>query len=178
MHFSEPPPNFKLRSRLRSEETWLLQLIGVNAEALLYQLPSAVKEQCQQVKELRMESSKDYYLMLGSAINPPTRIGMEEVLREWDRAKPLVVAGFGTEQLKQYGFSNIQIVGSVNDEKLLDLQLHCKALIVNQPATTGALTRIEEFLAAGIPIYANENSVRSYRQRHEIYIYSNIKKLI
>lgn len=162
---------------ISNEETWLLQLMGVNAEALLYQLPTAIKEQCQKVKERRVESSKDYYLMLGSAINPPTRIGMEEVLREWDSAKPLVVAGFGTEQLKQYESGEVQIVGGVNDEELLDLQLHCKALIVNQPATTGALTRIEEFLAAGIPIYANENSVRSYQNREGISIFTAISDM-
>ena len=163
---------------ISNEETWLLQLMGVNAEALLYQLPTAIKEQCQKVKERRMESSKDYYLMLGSAINPPTRIGMEEVLREWDSAKPLVVAGFGTEQLKQYESGEVQIVGGVNDEELLDLQLHCKALIVNQPATTGALTRIEEFIAADIPIYANENSVRSYRNREGIRIFNSVSEIL
>ena len=158
---------------ISNEETWLLQLMGVNAEALLYQLPAVVKEQCQKVKERRMQSSKDYYLMLGSAINPPTRLGMEEVLNNWNRATPLIVAGFGTEQFKQYESGKVQILGGVNDEELLALQLHCKALIVNQPATTGALTRIEEFLEAGIPIIANENSIRSYRNREGINMLTN-----
>ena len=153
---------------ISNEETWLLQLMGVNASALLYELPAVVKEQCDKVAELRKQSSKDYYLMLGSAINPPTRIGMEEVLNAWDNLVPLVVAGFGTEQLKKHESGEIHIIGGVADEQLLDLQVHCKALIVNQPATTGALTRIEEFLAAGIPIIANENSIRSYRNREGI----------
>lgn len=163
---------------ISNEETWLLQLMGVNASSLLYELPSAVKEQCNKVAELRKQSSKDYYLMLGSAINPPTRIGMEEVLKAWDNSVPLVVAGFGTEQLKQYESGEIRIIGGVVDEQLLDLQVHCKALIVNQPATTGALTRIEEFLAAEIPIYANENSIRSYRNRDGIKIVNSIKEIM
>lgn len=158
---------------ISNEETWLLQLMGVNATALLYQLPIAFKKQCDKVAETRKQSSKDYYLMLGSAINPPTRIGMEEVLKAWDISIPLVVAGFGTEQLKQYESGEIRIIGGVVDEQLLDLQVHCKALIVNQPATTGALTRIEEFIEASIPIYANENSIRSYRGRKGIYIVSS-----
>lgn len=158
---------------ISNEETWLLQLMGVNASALLYELPAAIKEQCDKVAEARKQSSKDYYLMLGSAINPPTRIGMEEVLNTWDHSVPLVVAGFGTEQLKQYESGEIRIIGGVVDEQLLDLQVHCKALIVNQPATTGALTRIEEFIEASIPIYANENSIRSYRGRKGIYIVSS-----
>lgn len=163
---------------ISNEETWLLQLMGVNASVLLYELPSAVKEQCDKVAELRKKSSKDYYLMLGSAINPPTRIGMEEVLREWNCNVPLIVAGFGTEKLKQYESGEVHIIGGVQDEKLLDLQVHCKALIVNQPATTGALTRIEEFLAADIPIYANENSIRSYRNREGIRIFNSVSEIL
>lgn len=163
---------------ISNEETWLLQLMGVNASVLLYELPSAVKEQCDKVAELRKKSSKDYYLMLGSAINPPTRIGMEEVLREWDCNVPLIVAGFGTEKLKHYELGKVHIIGGVQDEKLLDLQVHCKALIVNQPATTGALTRIEEFIAADIPIYANENSVRSYRNREGIRIFNSVSEIL
>lgn len=163
---------------ISNEETWLLQLMGVNASALLYELPSAVKKQCDKVAELRKKNSKDYYLMLGSAINPPTRIGMEEVLREWNCNVPLIVAGFGTEKLKQYESGEVHIIGVVQDEKLLDLQVHCKALIVNQPATTGALTRIEEFLAADIPIYANENSIRSYRNREGIRIFNSVSEIL
>jgi len=163
---------------ISNEETWLLQLMGVNASVLLYELPSAVKEQCDKVAELRKKSSKDYYLMLGSAINPPTRIGMEEVLREWHCNVPLIVAGFGTEKLKHYELGKVHIIGGVQDEKLLDLQVHCKALIVNQPATTGALTRIEEFLAAGIPIIANENSIRSYRNREGIKIFNSVSEIL
>lgn len=162
---------------ISNEETWLLQLMGVKAEALLYQLPTAVKEQCDKVAELRKQSAKDYYLMLGSAINPPTRIGMEEVLNAWDNSIPLVVAGFGTEQLKKHESGEIRIIGGVLDEQLLDLQVHCKALIVNQPATTGALTRIEEFLKASIPIYANENSIRSYQNRNGIMIFFEISEI-
>ena len=163
---------------ISNEETWLLQLMGVKAEALLYQLPTAVKEQCDKVAELRKQSAKDYYLMLGSAINPPTRLGMEEVLQDWNCNVPLIVVGFGTEQLKQYESGEVRIIGGVQDEQLLDLQVHCKALIVNQPATTGALTRIEEFLAAEIPIYANENSIRSYRNRDGIKIFNAVNAII
>lgn len=163
---------------ISNEETWLLQLMGVNASALLYELPVVVKEQCDKVAELRKQSAKDYYLMLGSAINPPTRIGMKEVLQDWNCNVPLIVAGFGTEHLKQYESGEVRIMGGVQDEQLLDLQVHCKALIVNQPATTGALTRIEEFLAADIPIYANENSVRSYRNREGIRIFNSVSEIL
>lgn len=163
---------------ISNEETWLLQLMGVKAKALLYQLPTVVKEQCDKVAELRKQSAKDYYLMLGSAINPPTCLGMEEVLQDWNCNVPLIVAGFGTEQLKQYESGEVRIIGGVQDEQLLDLQVHCKALIVNQPATTGALTRIEEFIAADIPIYANENSVRSYRNREGIRIFNSVSEIL
>ena len=162
---------------ISNEETWLLQLMGVNVTALLYQLPTIVKKQCDKVAEARKRSSKDYYLMLGSAINPPTRIGMEEVLNAWDYSVPLVVAGFGTEQLKQYESGEVCIIGEVGDEQLHDLQVHCKALVVNQPATTGALTRIEEFLESSIPIYANENSIRSYLNRDGITIFFEISEI-
>lgn len=160
------------------EEAWFLQLMKINAHYLPYQLPKDVKNRCAQIKEKRKSSSKDYFLMLGSAINPPTRLGMEAVINCWDTEQTLIVAGFGTEDIKNNSNNdNIKILGTVSEEQLLELQIHCKALIINQPPTTGALTRVEEFLQAGIHIIANTDAVLSYIGEAGIYRYEDLKQL-
>lgn len=157
---------------IAAEESWLLSLWGVKATFLPYELPKVVQAEMDAIREARKTSEKKYYLLLGSAINPPTRQGMEEVLQMWKRKEAiLVVAGYGTEVLAGYTNETIQILGAVSQEKLTDILVGAKALIINQPPTTGALTRIEEFLQAGIPIYANESSVRSYWNRSGIQVY-------
>ena len=66
---------------------------------------------------------------------------------------PIKVAGFGTNMFNHLNSSNIDILGSVTEEKLKILMQNAKCLIVNQVQTTGFLIKIVDFNLAGIPIF-------------------------
>lgn len=164
---------------IASEESWLLRLWGINASFLPYLPPCEMQKQLKTIKKKRDEVAQEYYLILGSAINPPTLQGMRELL---DNLKgttiPVVVAGYQTEQLQSYATTTLQIKGTVSQEELQELMLSTKALLINQPPTTGALTRIEEFLQAGIQVMVNEASIRSYWNRDGVTLYHSIRDLV
>lgn len=164
---------------IASEESWLLRLWGVNASLLPYLPPREMQKQLGEIKEKRNEVAQEYYLILGSAINPPTLQGMIELLDNLKKTTiPVVVAGYQTEQLQSYASATLQIKGTVSQEELLELMLGAKALLINQPPTTGALTRIEEFLQAGIQVMVNEASIRSYWNRDGVTLYHSIRDLV
>ena len=58
------------------EEAWLLRLKGVNAEYLPYYPPEKRYRELLEIRQQRQASTKDYFLILGSATHPPTRDGM------------------------------------------------------------------------------------------------------
>lgn len=164
---------------IASEESWLLRLWGVNASFLPYLPSREMQKQLGEIKEKRKEVDQEYYLILGSAINPPTLQGMRELLDNLKATTiPVVVAGYQTEQLQSYATSTLQIKGTVSLEELRELMLVTKALLINQPPTTGALTRIEEFLQAGIQVMVNEASIRSYWNRDGVTLYHSISDLV
>lgn len=53
--------------------------------------------------------------------------------------------------------------------------IKCDALLVNQPPTTGALTRVTEFLLAGIPVIMNVQSAHSHFNMEGVTIYDNLE---
>ena len=163
---------------IASEESWLLRLWGINASFLPYLPPREMQKQLTEIKEKRNEVVKKYYLILGFAINPPTLQGMIELLENLKATTiPIVVAGYQTEQLQSYATTTLRIKGTVTQEELQELMLGAKALLINQPPTTGALTRIEEFFQAGIPVYVNEASMRSYWNRLNVFCYCDFDEL-
>lgn len=164
---------------IASEESWLLRLWGVNASFLPYLPPCEMRKQLGEIKEKRNGVAQKYYLILGSAINPPTLHGMIELLDNLKATTiPIVVAGYQTEQLQSYATTTMRIKGTVTQEELQELMLSTKALLINQPPTTGALTRIEEFLLAGISVIVNEASIRSYWNRDGVILYHSICDLV
>ena len=55
---------------IASEESWLLRLWGINASFLPYLPPCEMQKQLKTIKKKRDEVAQEYYLILGSAINP------------------------------------------------------------------------------------------------------------
>lgn len=124
----------------------------------------------------RLNKDKQYFLMLGTVGNTPTLNGMIELLmylKQNPLRIPIRVAGFGTEQLLSYGDSNVQILGAVDEDVLRNLLLECKAILINQPQTTGFLTKIVEMNIASIPqiILSNYHQARGM-ENFGIYCYS------
>ena len=124
---------------------------------------------------------KREYLILGSATNPPTKIGMQQLIDYFSLQNNLSfvihVAGYNTEILKYKKNLQIQNHGTISKEDLLYLLINVDGIIINQPTTSGALTRIVENRIAGIPIYANFGAARDFYNLSDIYIYETFEEL-
>lgn len=157
------------------EEEWLLRLHGANAYFLPYYPPQPVLQQMLALRKARTHTAKHRFLIVGNADNPPTLEGMIEQL-EWLKlareALPFQVdiAGFGTEKLASYCHHEDFILhGVVSAKQLEELLTTCRAALVHQIPTSGALTRIPELLIAGVPVIANRSACRSTDQYSGVY---------
>jgi hypothetical protein len=72
---------------------------------------------------------------------------------------------------------NVKILGTVDDETLKDLLVRCKALIVSQKPSGGALTKLQEMRIAGVPVIGNKLSFRSYSNVAGFYPYFDFADL-
>jgi len=163
------------------EEQLFLQLHGLESYYLPYYPTFEVTKNLLQIRENRKTSSKDFFLLLGSAYNPPTFFGMKaviELFQTQNMNQKLIVAGYGSDRLQHsIKQESIELKGAVGNEILTNLLNHAKAIIINQPATTGSLTKIPELLIAGIPIIANSFSLRSFHNIGGIYSFENISQI-
>lgn len=171
---------------ISKEETWLLQIYGINAHYLPYYPPRAAEAYFLNVRKKRQERIPNRipkFLILGSAGNPPTLHGMEEVLKYLGSHEELPfevhVAGYRTEKkLKQISHPQIVYHGTLSKDKLEQQLVEADALVINQPATSGALTRIVEHLIAGIPVVASFGAARDYYQSNGVYVYYSMDELM
>lgn len=166
------------------EEQWFLSLRGIPAFYLPYSPSTAVRAMCSAILRQRsLTRPSDSILMIGSALNPPTREGMRTVIRFWKEKVlpiPLIVAGFSSEKLRE-DFpelpASVQILGSVERQALQQLLETSKAVLIHQSPTSGALTKIPELLLCGVPILANSACVRSFHDRSGLKEYRDIAEL-
>lgn len=165
------------------EEQWLLKLRGINADYLPYYPPEPILNNLLNLRQARTSSKKQRYLILGSAINPPTREGMIEQLQWLDQIRTKIdlkldIAGYGTEQLKSSSeLYNVTLHGSVTPDRLNQLLAETRVMLVHQKAGAGALMRIPEMVIAGIPVIANSNACRSAFNYPGVYCYDNGEEL-
>ncbi len=165
------------------EETWLLSLWGVNARCYLYQPVGEIKAQMTSLRTQRAQmGGKSFFLLLGTAINQPTRVGMQHIIDFWIREKvqtPLHIGGYGTDSLHiPAGQTNLVFLGEMQEQQLVEEQIYARALLVYQPPTTGALTRISEAIEAGIPVIANYAAARSFHRSHGVAVYQDDSELL
>lgn len=166
------------------EETWLLQTCQLNAFYLPYYPPKMAEDYLKSIRAKREDrdmNSVKKFLILGTANNPPTRKGMEEVLNYFCSFNQLPfelhVAGYNTERIKDPHHPQVFHHGTVSPVFLDNLMISMDALIVNQPATSGALTRIIENLVAGLPVFASFGAARSYFDCSDVYVFRSLEEL-
>jgi hypothetical protein len=177
--------SFRVKSISRIDKH-ILELFGVDSDYFPYQPPKEVMTYLSYIKSKRLsrvEHSDKTILILGTIHNPPTRKGMENLISCLNNCqlqnKLIIIAGFGTQSLQSI-IDNERIVlkGEVSSKILGDLMIQCDALLVNQPATTGALTRITEFLIAGIPVIVNSDAAHSHYEFEGITFYNSDGELL
>jgi hypothetical protein len=165
------------------EEQWLLKLCGVSADFLPYYPPQSISANLLKLREQRATSTKTRFLILGTALNYPTLLGMIEQLQWLKTIRAEIefevdIAGYGTEQLQEYcDHPSFNLLGAIDPEKLDNLMLEAKAILVHQRAGVGALTRIPEMITAGIPVIANSNTCRSAFEYPGVYCYDSHSEL-
>ncbi|NDJ18733.1 glycosyltransferase family 4 protein [Myxacorys almedinensis] len=161
------------------EEEWLLRTKGINAHYLPYYPPEPVLERLLNIRDARSHAEKRRFLILGNANNPPTEQGMIEQLQWLTNVRKAFefqvdIVGFGTERLSTHvNLADFKVHGSVSPETLNDFLIHAQAALIHQTPTSGALTRIPEFLVAGIPMIANSNACRSTDEYAGVYRYDD-----
>ncbi len=166
------------------EDTHLLRLFGINAMYVPY-YPSAIVEDwllnIRKKREVHRACEYKEVMIMGTAINAPTRIGIENIINYFysngTDGMILNVGGYGSEifnrkypNIKNNG--NIKLLGELSNEELEIQMIKTDALIIYQPPTTGALTRIIEFLIAGIPVVTNFDGARNYHGVDGVYVYN------
>ena len=168
---------------ISKEETWLLRLLGVNAFYLPYYPPIEVESLLLSIRRRRSRrppNNRKKYALLGSATNDPTRAGMQAIIdyaSTQTLAFNLIVAGYGTETLTKVGNPHISFLGTLSNEALEELLYIIDGVIIYQPPTTGALTRIPEMILAGIPIFLNFDAARNYFSINGLTLFSSYDEL-
>jgi len=183
--FLEEIKLFKLCDSIRviaREEQWMLQCFGVDDVGFLEYEPQLEEAQVSNVVTARASSPKTQFMVLGTAHNPATKLGMEKLIAFLDGQvsdSEINVIGGGTEDLLPTTKNpNIRILGFLSDADITEYYKTAKACLIYQVPTSGALTKIPELLRMGIPIITNEMGSRSYWNLENIYVYSDLQELL
>lgn len=169
---------------ISKEESWLLRLLGLNAFYLPYYPPREAQAFFLSIREKRsrrVPGPVRKYALLGSATNVPTRTGMQMLVdfaSTQELSFDLYVAGFGTESLRKIVHQHISFYGTLSNEELEKMLIDIDGIIIYQPPTTGALTRIPEMLLAGIPVFVNFDAARNYFDVEGVIQYHSFEDLL
>lgn len=170
---------------ISQEENWLIETLGGLSETFPYYPSIEVEKFLLSCRDTRNQITDGKYMffIIGTMGNSPTQLGLQELLnyiqsQEWPSNISFKIAGFGTEILKNQHLSqNVEISGTIDINQLKTYMQECSAIIINQKTSSGALTKIIEFLIAGVPIICNIGSARSYYKQEGIHIFSDVKDL-
>lgn len=168
---------------ISKEETWFLRLFGVNANYLPYYPPQEALDYLLKIREKRVArvgNAGKKFLLLGSATNKPTRNGMQSLIDAVSMDNhpfTVAVAGYGTDSLRIPDNGNVQFLGPLSSEQLETALVETDAVLIYQPPTSGALTRITEMLVAGVPIFANFNAARDFHNVEDVNVYESFDDL-
>lgn len=159
------------------EEQWLLGTLNVVADYLPYFPPREAATRLRAVRALRRTTlPRDFVLVLGNALHPPTAEGMHAAIQDILPVLPagwrISVAGYGSEKLA-VSEPRVDLHGSVTPPQLETLLTQTRALIANQRTGAGALTRIPEALLAGVPVFANPVAARSTAGLTGVHVYED-----
>lgn len=154
----------------------IFQLFGIKARHLPYVPPPERLADLLAIRARREQAGPGRYLLiLGTAHNTPTRAGMLEQLalaRDLPPGLPVRLAGYGTEALA-CDHPRVQFMGAQDWPSLQSLLAEAAALWVHQAPMSGALTRIPEALAAGVPVLANGWGARGHGPLPGLSVYED-----
>jgi len=159
----------------------VISSLGANASVLQYYPIRSDAERFARISSHRKGRGKTtFFLILGTVHNPPTRVGMEKLLRSISSKLEIsfIVAGFGTEELSRYESTNIKILGSVTDDILDNLLIETEGVVISQIQTSGFLTKIVDLNLCSVPIYFVTEYIQGINlEDHGVFFLENIDRL-
>ncbi len=165
------------------EEQWLLLLHELTPFYLPYFPIEEIVNNLMEMRSRRQSAGAKRLLILGTAWNVPTQLGMIELIEMLRNlpggpTMPVDIAGFGTEQLQgKLDGTACCLHGGVDDGKMKELLTNARAVLVHQRSGAGALTRIPEMLLGGLPVIANGMAARSWGGLAGLYVYDTPAEL-
>lgn len=166
---------------LAQEEDWLLRNLGQKPILFPYYPVQPLVDRLLAVRRARAGGVQQDVLLIGTANNLPTRLGIGEILAYWGGAcrEQLLVAGYNTGQYfanKTFP-DNVRLLGELPNQQHDELLARVKAVLCYQPSGSGALTRIGEMLIAGVPVVANRHAARSYHRLDGVHEFDSLADL-
>lgn len=177
---------------MSTEERWLLSFYISNTETFPYLPVGQSRAFLEQVRIQREQRGLDSpattksprrILVLGSATNTPTRMGLLDILCYLSKRTyadlEFHIAGFGTDTVKAVVPFNAAFYwhGEISHQELERILVESDLALVYQPPTSGALTRVVEFIFAGVPVICNENAVRLRKIADGIRLFNRFDEL-
>jgi hypothetical protein len=167
------------------EEYWLLKSFSLKVDWLPYYPPKTIYESCINIRKRRSELNfiKTDIFILGSVGNHPTYLGIKKLLDFFVKnpiSNKILVGGYKTESFfEEYNnVENIKVLGTLSEETLSELLITSKCVLINNNASSGALTKVSELLISGVPILINAESARSYLGSDGLYCYYNFQEML
>ncbi len=162
------------------EENLLLTNFNLYSFYLPYYPIQSIKERMLKIKGKREKTQKNGLLFLGTINNLPTRIGILNFVDKYIDGKllkkygKLFIGGFGAEILKKsISHPEIIIKSNLSNHDHDELLAETKACICYQEHGGGALTKIPEYLIAGIPILSNAVAARNYYNLENVILFNS-----
>ena len=171
---------------ISQEDRILLEKLNIPCTTILPFPTQSVLQNLLSIRSKREQSStKTGVLLLGTTLNPPTRIGMEEIISYWTSNSylsaelgKLIVVGVGSESLRNICTNDsVLLLGESSNDELYRLMSNCIAALCYQKQGSGALTRIADLIMAGVPVVANNHALRSYHGTAGTFALDHLSKL-
>lgn len=159
-------------------DTAILRCCGANASTLEYRPTQEDRQRFARIRVAREgRTSFDGMLLLGTVANTPTFNGVKALLDTLHTTHPelrITVAGYGTEAFSSYQSKTVNVLGSVTEAQVEALLIGATVLLINQPQTSGFLTKIVEMNLSGVP----QAIISNYFQADGLNRYGVIKTTV
>lgn len=165
------------------EEQHLLLCLGINAQFLPYYPSKKTQINLNKIRIKRESTFKRHILMLVSAINPASKAGIMSFFSRLSddtisNIPPIILAGYGTNELiGMLESKKVQVLGQLSESMANDYQSHAVAMVAHQDYGLGCLTKIQDYLIAGIPVLANDVAARSYWGSQGLHVYRDVNEI-
>jgi len=164
----------------------LLSVFKVNANYFPYNPPNATGVFLRKIaddRKKRKPQTTKKILIIGTVHNPPTRKGMEILIKKINDIQiagvEFSLCGYGTNQMTSLiNTPQILLKGELSQQELENEMIAADAMLIYQPTTTGVLTRIIEFLNADIPVIVNAEAAHSHYEMQNLFIYNTNEELV